>query len=225
MTKRKTALAQSADERVPEGVGFRRCIIGGASLPKAELVRFVVDPEGRLAPDLAGTLPGRGLWVEASRQAIEQARKSRAFARAARADVAVHDDLADRVERLLAARCLDFIGLARRAGQAIAGYVAVEKWLRAGKVGVLLAARDGGAGGRARLADSGVTVIDTLNAAELGAAFMRVKVAHGALGLGALAESVRREARRLAGFRGEVDFRNQTEFHDEADLRNEDGRI
>ncbi|MDP6876945.1 MAG: DUF448 domain-containing protein, partial [Alphaproteobacteria bacterium] len=39
----------------------RRCIATGAVRDTAELVRFVVGPEVRLVPDVAGKLPGRGL--------------------------------------------------------------------------------------------------------------------------------------------------------------------
>jgi predicted RNA-binding protein YlxR (DUF448 family) len=184
-----------------EDTPLRRCLASGESLPKERLVRFVLGPDGALVPDVAGTLPGRGLWVTAARDALDRAITARAFARAARQAVVVPDDLTDAVERLLARRCAEYVGLARRAGLAVAGYVAVERWLKAGRDGILLAARDGGEGGRARLASWKLPVIAALDAAELGAAFARESVAHAAVEAGALADAIRREAARLDGFR------------------------
>ncbi|MGA1268999.1 MAG: DUF448 domain-containing protein, partial [Gemmobacter sp.] len=51
----------------------RRCIVTGESAPKAGLLRFVVGPDERVVPDLAGRLPGRGIYVSASRDALAQA--------------------------------------------------------------------------------------------------------------------------------------------------------
>ena len=31
-----------------------------------ELLRFVLDPDGRVTPDLRNRLPGRGVWVSAN---------------------------------------------------------------------------------------------------------------------------------------------------------------
>jgi len=50
---------------------LRRCISTGESLEVARMIRFVVGPEDRLVPDIAGKLPGRGIWVSANRKAIE----------------------------------------------------------------------------------------------------------------------------------------------------------
>ena len=60
------ALASAARER--------RDIVSGEVMDEARLVRFVAGP-GRVVvtPDLARKLPGRGLWVAASREAVETA--------------------------------------------------------------------------------------------------------------------------------------------------------
>ena len=64
----------------------------------------------------------------------------RLFARAARRPIVLPPGLADRVESLLAQRCCDAIGLARRAGLAVAGFEKVAEAIRAGKVGLVLSA-------------------------------------------------------------------------------------
>jgi predicted RNA-binding protein YlxR (DUF448 family) len=191
-----------APEREETGP-HRRCIATGTIRPKAELLRFVVGPERNLVPDLAGRLPGRGLWLTARRDIVETAVAKRLFARAARTPVLVEPGLADRVERLLAQRCCEFLGLARRAGQAVAGFGKVETALRAGQVAVLLAAADGAADGRGKLKAlaSGKPLVDCLVGAEIGAAFGREHAVHAALMPGRLAEAFAAEAARLAGFR------------------------
>lgn len=183
--------------------GLRRCLATGEVRPKEELVRFVVGPESRLAPDMEETLPGRGLWLTARRDIVAAAAAKNLFAKAARAPVDVGTDLADRVEALLARRVMDLIGLARRAGQAVAGFETVRATLAGGRAAVLLTASDAAQDGRRRLKTLGgdVPVVDQLTAAELGAALGRDHAVHGAVGPGRLAGLILREARRLAGFR------------------------
>ena len=126
--------AEPAAAESQDGV-CRRCIVTGAVRPKTELVRFVVDPGGRIVPDVAGRLPGRGLWLSARRDIVAAAVAKRLFARAARAPVVVEDGLGDRVEALLAARCGDLLGLARRAGQAVVGFEKTRTLAAAGARG------------------------------------------------------------------------------------------
>jgi hypothetical protein len=181
----------------------RRCILTGEVKDPSLMVRFVVAPDGRLLPDLGGELPGRGLWLTASRAALEKAIRKGAFARAARAPVAIADGLADQIERLLERRCLDLLGLARRAGQVAVGFEKVKALIEAGKARVLIAARDGAADGRAKLARLAgpLPVVALFGAAELGLALGRENVVHAALGSGRLGERFLAETTRLSGFR------------------------
>jgi hypothetical protein len=181
----------------------RRCLATGAIKPVAELVRFVVSPEGAIVPDIAGRLPGRGLWLTARRDIVAMGVAKRLFGRAARRPVMVADDLADRIEALLAARCGELIGLARRAGEVQIGFAQVERLLAAGAAGLLLGAADGSADGRRKLRAVAPDVPERaeLTAAELGAAFGRDQLVHVALRKGKLADAVARELDRLHGFR------------------------
>jgi predicted RNA-binding protein YlxR (DUF448 family)/ribosomal protein L30E len=168
-----------------------------------ELLRFVVAPDDSIVPDMAGRLPGRGLWLTARRDIVGAAVTKRLFARAARRPVIVDDGLADRVEILLAKRCLDRIGLARRAGRVVMGFAKVQAALEAGKVAVLVAATDGAADGRDKLKAlaPGLPLAECLTSAELGAAFGREHVVHAALFPGRLAEAFLADTARLGGFR------------------------
>src|SRR5579875_3751447 len=138
----------------PQGP-LRRCIATRQVLPKERLVRFVVAPDGLLVPDVEGRLPGRGLWLQARRDVVETACEKGSFAKAAHSSVRVPDGLADHVAVRLRRRCLDFLGLARRAGKVASGFEQVRAWLRDGRAAVLVAASDGAEGGRAKLASLG----------------------------------------------------------------------
>ena len=180
----------------------RRCIVTGDVQPKAGLVRFVVSPEGMVVPDLAGKLPGRGIWVTADRTAIETAAKKGLFSRAARMPVTVPEGLADLVEAGLARRVVDLVSLARKAGLAVAGFEKVKGWLADGKAKVLLQASDGSDRGKGKLwTPQGGRWFGCLTSSELGLAFGRDNVIHGALASGGLSIRVVEEAAKLDGLR------------------------
>jgi predicted RNA-binding protein YlxR (DUF448 family) len=182
---------------------LRRCLATGARRPPAEMVRFVIDPAGQVVPDVAATLPGRGFWLSAERDMVNTATRKNLFAKAARRPVRAPADLADRVEGLLVGRCRDLIGLARRAGHAVAGFDRVEAWLRSGRAGLVLTAADGAPGAHAKVVGlaRGLPVITLLRRDELGAALGRPDVVHLALAPGRMASALAMDARRLAGFR------------------------
>ncbi|HUC11273.1 MAG TPA: RNA-binding protein [Stellaceae bacterium] len=184
----------------------RRCLVTGEIGDRFSMLRFVIGPGGELVPDIAARLPGRGWWLSPRRDIVERAVAKRLFARAARRPVAVADGLADQIEALLAQRCGDEIGLARRAGLAVAGFERVCEAIRHGKAGVLLAALDGAEGGRRKLAGlgHGLPLVCVLTAAEIGAAFSREHVVNASLGAGPLARRLEADARKLAGFRADA---------------------
>ena len=186
----------------------RRCLASGLVLPKEQLLRFVVGPDGTLVPDLAERLPGRGLWLQARQDMMAKACARNLFAKAAKRHVRVPEDLALQVEQLALRRCLDLLGLARRAGAVVAGFEKVKAALRAGDIGLLVQAADAAADGRqkiqalARAVGPEVPLLQFCGAAELGAAVGREAAVHVGIAPGRFAEGLLREAQRLAGLRG-----------------------
>jgi uncharacterized protein len=152
---------------------------------------------------VASNLPGRGLWLTPRRDIFDRAVAKRLFARAARQPISVPQGLADRIEASLAQRCRDAIGLARRAGLAVAGFEKVCEGVRAGKAALLLAAVDGAEGGRGKIRALGrdLPLVTVLTAAEMGAVFGRDRVVHTALGGSRLNDRLLADAEKLAGFR------------------------
>lgn len=180
----------------------RRCIATGEVQPKHGLIRFVVGPDGQIVPDLSEKLPGRGIWVSAERAALELAVKKNLFARAAKQTVTVPPDLVDLVEAGLARRLTDLIALSRKAGEAVAGFEKVKDWLATKQVKVLLQATDGSERGKSKLwTPTGARYFSVLTARELGLAFGRQSVIHGALAAGGLAPRVVEGAAKLQGLR------------------------
>jgi len=175
------------------------------------MIRFVVGPDGRVVPDLASRLPGRGIWLSARPDVLETGRARGVLAKAARRPVTVPPDLPAVVQAGIARRFGDTLGLARRAGQAVCGYTRAREWLASGRAALVVQASDGSVeecrrliGGRA------VPVLAPLDAASLGAVFGREHVVHVAVASGRLAEALEIEAGRLAGVAGTDGLRGRT---------------
>jgi uncharacterized protein len=180
----------------------RKCIVTGDVQPKAGLIRFVLGPDNQVVPDILGKLPGRGMYVTADRAILEQARKGQ-FSRSAKQPVTVPDGLIDEVERQIARRTVDLIALTRKAGRAVCGFEKVKGWLAGGeRVRVLVQASDGSERGKTKLwTPEGARYFGCLTSAELGLAFGRQSVIHGALATGGLSDRVVEEATKLRGLR------------------------
>jgi uncharacterized protein len=193
-----------------DGATERRCIATGKSGSKGPMIRFVIAPDGSVVADLAEKLPGRGLWLGASRNAVALAVKRKLFARAARQQVVVPDALADRLEAGLVDRAIAAVAMARRSGLVVAGQTKVEAALRRGQAVLRLEANDGTAEGRRKLdrVAPEIPVLEALSMAEMARAFDRERTAHvvvladgGKRGGPGLVDRLNREFERLAGFR------------------------
>ena len=184
----------------PETGPLRRCIVTRERLPKERMIRFVVGPDRTLVPDLAARLPGRGIWLSARGDVIETACTRGTFAKAARGPVTVPPDLRSGLQAALSRRFVEHLGLARRAGQAVAGFAKAHEWLASGRAALVIQAADGSAEERQRfLGGWGGPVATPLDGARLGAVFGRDHVVHVAVATGRLAETLRRESERLTG--------------------------
>jgi len=179
----------------------RRCLVCGETKSQAELLRFVVGPDDEVVFDVAGKLPGRGLWLSARLDMLKTAATKGLFARAAKARVKVGETLVADVTRLLKSRCLDRLGLARRSGQLVQGFDKVRASVKAGTPGVFIEAADGGEDGRqkiTRLAPD-VPVVALFTAEEIGHAIGRDNAVHALIAPGNMADAFLRDAGRLAG--------------------------
>lgn len=190
----------------------RRCILRHQSAPTDGLVRLVLDPEGRLVPDVAAKLPGRGVWISADGPLVRQELKngrlikaaSRSLKTALRRD-AVPEDLVDTMLKLLAKRCLDRLGLEQRAGNLVSGFDKIKAALAkkgTGKPALLIAASDGAADGRQKIKSAvgaDVPLVELFDRDQLSMALGRENVVHVLLMESGGAEKLKADVGRLMG--------------------------
>ena len=188
-------------------VAERRCIATGSTLPKPDLIRFVLGPDDVVTPDISERLPGRGIWVSANRASLEKAISQNLFSKSAKQAVNVPDNLVELTEKLIAKHAIDMISMARKSGQAICGFEKTKSAMMSERWYILMQAEDGSAPQKQKIRPSAVdnSYISCLTAQELGLAFGRDNVIHAAVSKGGLSARILLEANRLAGFRGSND--------------------
>ena len=180
----------------------RKCSATGQVLSKSKLIRFVLGPDSVIYPDPENKLPGRGIWVKADRSAILKAEKGRLFSRAAKQSADCLENLAEQVEKLIANRIIQLIGLSRKSGQCICGYEKVKDWLKKDIAKVLIQSSDGSYREKSRLrTPNDGNYIGWLSSKELGKAFGRENITHCALASGGLTQRIVEDAQRLKGLR------------------------
>jgi uncharacterized protein len=209
LARNDDAVLDGGPRRVPGSE--RLCIVTREVKAVAEMIRFVIGPDRDVVPDLKRRLPGRGVWVTATRAAVAEAVKRRAFGRAFKAEVRVAPDLADEVERQLERSVLDALGIVHKAGRAVLGFAQVERALANEQVVALLHAADAGRDGvrklaataRSRLAQKAedLAVVDRFTAPQLDLAFGRPNVVHAALLAGPASDGFLARYRNLERFR------------------------
>jgi len=189
----------------------RTCIVTREAGSSADLIRFVVSPDGVVVPDVAHKLPGRGVWVTAERDKVAEAIKSKAFNRACRRQVTVAADLAEQIDQLIERRVVEALSLANKAGLVTSGFTRTEAAILADEVKILLHATDGAEDGAKKLdrlffaiaRDTGRTpiVVRLLNVMQMSLAIGRSNVVHAAVRTGGAADRFIEEARRLVRYR------------------------
>lgn len=178
----------------------RSCIITREVKAKGELIRFVVGPGDLLVADVSGKLPGRGVYVSASRLLIAEAVAKRAFSRALKTQVHVPENLIETIEVQLGRRMADALSLARKSGQVVTGFEKVEAAVKKGEVEALIHATDAGEDGVKKLAGYTGPVFTILPRDLLSTVLGRENAVHAAVTYGPAAAFFIEEARRFALF-------------------------
>jgi predicted RNA-binding protein YlxR (DUF448 family) len=180
-------------------------------MPKEALIRFVLAPDGTVAPDLKERLPGRGVWLTGARGTVEQAVRKGVFARAFKANAKPDASLADLVDALLVRDALQAFAIGIKAGGVVFGFAKIEEALKRRKVAALVHASDGAPDGKRKL-DAAFTrerglfadPVGVFTAAELGLASGRTNVIHAALIEGGASARFLERAARVARYRGGI---------------------
>jgi uncharacterized protein len=190
----------------------RLCIVARVVKPVDELIRFVVAPDGAVVPDLKRRLPGRGVWVTATRAAVDEAVKRRGFARGFKREVRAAADLGAEVERQLQRAVLDALAMVHKAGRVAIGFARTEKELAGGPVVAVLQAADGSADSARKIAGAAarrqteenrdkIPIIAAFTTAQLDLALGRSNVVHAALLAGPASNGFLARCQSLERFR------------------------
>jgi predicted RNA-binding protein YlxR (DUF448 family) len=205
--------------RTDRSATVRMCAVTRQVRPIDELIRFVVSPQGDVIPDLKRKLPGRGLWISASRQAVAEAVRRHQFGKGFKRAVRAAPTLAADTEALLARSAIDALAMAAKAGQVISGFGKVEDALKPrqgsnkASIQALIHASDGAADGIRKLDalvgqnpgisdDSNpISVVTALTSEQLDLALGRSNVIHAALLAGPASKTFLSRSHTLVRYR------------------------
>src|SRR6202158_3058524 len=129
----------------------RHCALSRTWKPVDEMIRFVIGPGDETVPDIKRKLPGRGIWITATRAALDDAIKRNVFARTFKRNVRGAADLSATTERLLERSALDALAIAGKAGEVVGGFAKVEAAIGRDDVLALIHAADAAADGKRKL--------------------------------------------------------------------------
>ncbi|WP_027550032.1 RNA-binding protein [Bradyrhizobium sp. Cp5.3] len=199
--------------RTERSATMRMCVVSREVRPIDELIRFVVSPQGDIVPDLKRKLPGRGMWITASRKAVAEAVRRHQFSKAFKRDLRIPPTLPLDTETLLVRSVAEALAISAKAGQVVAGFGKVESALREGTVEVLIHASDGAPDGirkldtLARQNDGNrgtkppIPIVTALKSAELDLALTRSNVIHAALLAGPASRTFLSRSQMLVRYR------------------------
>ena len=189
----------------------RTCIVTKTERSPDELIRFVKGPDNQVFPDLKRKLPGRGVWVTARREILEQAVSKKLFARGFKDKVKVDENLPQLVESLLRQASLQALAMSKKAGLVVTGQAKAEAAIRDGIVLALLQASDAGTDGVKKLAaalkaqkiyeEQEVTLIDEFSSEELDKTLNGTNTMYVALSQGGATEKLVKMINRLINFK------------------------
>jgi uncharacterized protein len=202
--------------RADRSATMRMCAVSREVRPIDELIRFVVAPSGEVVADLKRKLPGRGLWVSASRKMVAEAVRRHQFSRGFKRDVRVAATFAADTEVLLERFVVDALAMAAKAGQVISGFTKVADALErpnSGEVRALIHATGGAADGIRKLdaivsqngrnngPSAEVRIVNVLTSEQLDLALGRSNVIHAALLAGPASDTFLSRSQMLVRYR------------------------
>ncbi|CAN7636789.1 RNA-binding protein [Bradyrhizobium sp. LjRoot220] len=199
--------------RTERSATMRMCAVTREVRPIDELIRFVVSPQGEVVPDLKRKLPGRGLWISASRRTVAEAVRRNQFSRGFKREIRAAATLPADTEALLVRSATEALAMVAKAGQIVSGFSKVEGALRDGQAQALIHATDGAADGIRKLdaivrqkranADESpeIPIVNVLTSAELDLALGRSNVIHAALLAGPASKTFLSRCQTLVRYR------------------------
>ena len=199
--------------------GKRTCIVHRQVKSPDDMLRFVTDPDDNVVPDLKCILPGRGVWVTATRQDIDLAVRKELFCRAFKRTVVVDKALGERIEQMLETATLSALGFSAKAGLVITGFEKVQATLGKNELRAVIFASDGAEDGirkmRSKVKQSvrvkKIAMHQSFRCEQMALALGRSNVIHAALLKGGATDMCLKMMGRLEKFRSAVNEENEDE--------------
>jgi len=184
------------------------CAVTNEVLPQAEMIRFVIAPDGSIVADLTQKLPGVFLWVKADHATLKKAIWRNTFAAKTRQNVTIPENLLESIESGLFRLAMQTLSMAKRAGELRFGFTKVDEALRSHTAAVYVVASDAKENGREkveRLAiHENLPVIDEWTSAQLSASIGEENVIHMVLAHGGLTQKLLEILTKLKAVKSET---------------------
>ena len=175
------------------------------------MIRFVRSPDNQVTVDINGKLPGRGVWISADKTKLDQAIKSKGFARGFKGPAHIADDLEAQIIAALLRQLSGQLAMAKKSGQLIIGFDQVFGAAAKMPLAFRIEASDGAADGRGKIRARARAlsyemelappqVIGCFDAGQLGQIFGREHTIHAAMPRGKMAQNMQRLMKKLVGF-------------------------
>ncbi|MCF6321275.1 MAG: RNA-binding protein [Rhizobiaceae bacterium] len=188
----------------------RTCIVTRKAMNCDEMIRFVVGPQDEVVADLKQKLPGRGVWVINSRQAVQSAIERKLFAAGFKKKVNVTVEILAVIEGLLLAKVAHGLSMAKKSGLVITGFAKVSALARNGDTKILFHASDGRDDGVGKIKSALVAcqsnggynkglppIFNALSSSQLDVALGMSNSVHVALIQGGATRSVKKQISRF----------------------------
>ena len=183
------------------------CIVSGTELPKKDMLRLVVSPDGVLLCDVKGKLPAEGIFIQADEDIMRLAFSQGLIQK--HLSVVIPDDFdiaqfIQNIKNLLDNRIAEWLSMANKSGSLVAGFVKVEKALRNGEIILLIQAGDASDDGRKKLRNianrDNIAIDESMTRDFLSNALAKSDAVHIGILHTQFSREILRESRRLAGF-------------------------
>lgn len=205
-------MLEDATLEMDEDGSVRMCALSRERRADDDLLRFVLDPEGRVTPDIRRKLPGRGVWLTANRTTVTEGVKRKVFAKGFKTAASADADLAEQVAQQLQRAALQSLAMANKAGQAASGFAKVDQMLASAEAQVLIHAVDSSNDGCLKLdrkhravcaaKAKAALIVRAFSTDELSVALGRDNVVHAALKYSGVADKFIRDVQRWLVYNG-----------------------
>lgn len=145
MTKNKHQNKRAADN------GLKICFVEKKAYPREEMLRFVISPERVVVFDVNEKLPGTGIWLYPTASNLKNAIQKKLFYKAAGGTVTIPEELFESIQKTLKERCLNLLGLARKAGYLVFGFEGVKKAIETQEIIIAFEATDSSEKGKTKI--------------------------------------------------------------------------